>query len=176
MISSVSSFQSFLSDDSYLEKLKPVDVGFAEMLTEIRAIDTNRSILVERKLQSHTQKRRDQADLSPREDWTSRQTSEYQAYKDMVKSLAAANKKAVASSNIAKVQDDEASCRKALADQQARSTAAIRAAEARLGFMTRYPNAYSTPSHANHIKAVEDNLNSAKLAQREVKDLLKSKH
>lgn len=51
-----------------------------------------------------------------------------------------------------------------------------RAAEARLGFMTRYPNAYSTPSHANHIKAVEDNLNSAKLAQREVKDLLKSKH
>lgn len=36
--------------------------------------------------------------------------------------------------------------------------------------MTRYPNAYSTPSHRNHIKAVEDNLNSAKLAQREVQN------
>lgn len=50
-----------------------------------------------------------------------------------------------------------------------------RAAEARLGFMTKYPNAYSTPSHRNHIKAVEDNLNSAKLAQREVQNQLKSK-
>lgn len=49
-----------------------------------------------------------------------------------------------------------------------------RAGEARLGFMTKYPNAYSTPSHRNHIKAVEDNLNSAKLAQREVQNQLKS--
>lgn len=40
--------------------------------------------------------------------------------------------------------------------------------------MTRYPNAYSTPSHRNHIKAVEDNLNSAKLAQREVQNQQKS--
>lgn len=41
--------------------------------------------------------------------------------------------------------------------------------------MTRYPNAYSTPSHRNHIKAVEANLNSAKLAQREVQKQQKSK-
>lgn len=41
--------------------------------------------------------------------------------------------------------------------------------------MTKYPNAYSTPSHRNHIKAMEDNLNSAKLAQREVQNQLKSK-
>jgi hypothetical protein len=41
--------------------------------------------------------------------------------------------------------------------------------------MTKYPNAYSTPSHRNHIKAMEANLDSAKLAQREVQKQLKSK-
>lgn len=40
--------------------------------------------------------------------------------------------------------------------------------------MTRYPNAYSTPSHRGHIAAVEGNLNSAKLAQREIQDQQKS--
>lgn len=42
--------------------------------------------------------------------------------------------------------------------------------------MTKYPDAYSTPSHRNHIKAMEDNLNSAKLAQREVQRQQSSKH
>lgn len=50
-----------------------------------------------------------------------------------------------------------------------------RAAEARLGFMTGYPNAYSTPSHRGHIAAVEGNLNSAKLAQREIHNQQKSR-
>lgn len=40
--------------------------------------------------------------------------------------------------------------------------------------MTRYPNAYSTPSHRGHIAAVEGNLNSAKLAQREIQNQQKS--
>ncbi|KKY29954.1 hypothetical protein UCDDA912_g10130 [Diaporthe ampelina] len=171
-ISSVSSFQSFLSSDSYLEKLKPVDAGFAEMMKEVKALDTKRSMIAERKVQSHIQKRRDQTDVATRENWTGKQIGDYASYKALVKSLADANRKATASRNIAKAQDDEESCKKALADQKARSTAAIRAAEARLGFMTKYPNAYSTSSHSNHIKAVEDNLNSAKLAQREVQKQL----
>jgi hypothetical protein len=41
--------------------------------------------------------------------------------------------------------------------------------------MTRYPNAFSTPDHRNHIIAVEDNLNSSKLAQREIEKKQKSK-
>lgn len=125
-MSSVSSFQSFLSDDSYLEKLKPVDAGFVEMMKEVKALDTKRSILAERKVQSHIQKRRNPADVASREDWTETQTKEYASYKNLVKSLADANKKAAASTNIAMAQDDEESCKKALADQRARSTAAIR--------------------------------------------------
>lgn len=125
-MSSVSSFQSFLSDDSYLAKLKPVDAGFAEMMKEVKALDTKRSIIAERKVQSHIQKRRDPADVANREDWTEKQTKEYASYKALVKSLADANKKAATSTNIALAQDDEESCKKALADQKARSTAAIR--------------------------------------------------
>lgn len=125
-ISSVSSFQSFLSDDSYLEKLKPVDAGFAEMIKEVKALDSKRSIIAERKVQSHIQKRRDPADVANREDWTEKQTKDYAAYKALVKSLADANKKAVTSTNVAKAQDDEESCKKALIDQKARSAAAMR--------------------------------------------------
>lgn len=125
-MSSVSSFQSFLSDDSYLGKLKPVDAGFAEMMKEVKALDTKRSIIAERKVQSHIQKRRDPRDVSNRDDWTENQTKEYASYKALVKSLADANKKAVASTKIAMARDDEESCKKALADQKARSTAAIR--------------------------------------------------
>lgn len=51
----------------------------------------------------------------------------------------------------------------------------IRAATARLGFMTKYPNALSTPSTRSHITAVEDNLNSAKNAAREIEIQKKSK-
>lgn len=125
-ISSVSSFQSFLSDDSYLEKLKPVDAGFAEMIKEVKALDSKRSILAERKVQSHIQKRRDPADVATREDWTEKQTKDYAAYKALVKSLADANKKAIASTNFAKAQDDEESCKNALGDQKTRATAAMR--------------------------------------------------
>lgn len=132
-MSSVSSFQSFLSDDSYLEKLKPVDAGFAEMMMEVKALDTKRSMIAERKVQSHIQKRRDQADVAAREDWTEKQISDYASYKALVKSLADANKKATASSNIARARDDEESCKQALADQKARSTAAIRYVQTRCG-------------------------------------------
>lgn len=124
--SSASSFQSFLSDDSYLEKFKPVDAGFAEMMKEVKALDTKRSIIAERKVQSHIQKRRDPSDVANREDWTEKQTNDYAAYKALVKSLADANKKAVASTTIAQAQDGEENCKKALTDQKARSTAAIR--------------------------------------------------
>lgn len=124
--SSVSSFQSLLSDDSYLEKFKPVDAGFAEMMKEVKALDTKRSIIAERKVQSHIQKRRDPTDIDNRDDWTEKQTKDYAAYKALVKSLADANKKAVASTDIAKAQDDDENCKKALTDQKARSTAAIR--------------------------------------------------
>jgi hypothetical protein len=41
--------------------------------------------------------------------------------------------------------------------------------------MTKYPNALSTPSTKTHIKAAEDNLNSAKLAKREIEVQKQSK-
>lgn len=123
-ISSVTSFQSFLSDDSYLEKMKPVDAGFSAMMSEIRALETKRSVVAERKVQSHIQKRRDQTDIS-REDWTEKQIQDYDSYKSMVRVLEVANKKAVASAKVAKARDDEESCKKALEDQRARSDAAI---------------------------------------------------
>lgn len=125
-VTSVSSFQSFLSDDSYLEKIKPVDAGFIDMIKEIRALDTKRNIQAERKTQSHIQKRRDQGDIERREDWTDKQVKEYDAYKALVKSLEKANKTATASGKVAKARDDEESCKQALADQKARSNAAIR--------------------------------------------------
>lgn len=117
---------SFLSDDSYLNKLKPVDAGFAAMMAEVRALDTQRNILLERKLQSHMQKRRDQTDTARREDWTEAQEREYAAYKATVKALEDANRKAAASTAAARARGDEENCRKALEDQRARSGAAIR--------------------------------------------------
>ncbi|KAL1854008.1 hypothetical protein Daus18300_011598 [Diaporthe australafricana] len=167
-VSSTSSLQSVLSDDSYLKTFKDVDKGFEAMLKELNALDSNRSIQEERKLQSHIQKRRDQTDHATREALTEKQMKDYEAYKSLVASLSTANKMAAASTKVAKARGDEDSYTKALADQEAKSNAAIRAAEARLGFMTRYPNVFNPPSHRNHIKAVEDNLNSAKVAQREV--------
>ena len=109
-----------------MARLKPVDAGFAEMMNEVRALDTKRSIIAERKVQSHIQKRRDQTGISARENWTENQTKDYASYKALVKSLADANKRAVASSNIAKARDDEQSCKRALADQKAKAKAAIR--------------------------------------------------
>lgn len=55
----------------------------------------------------------------------------------MVKSLAEANKKAATSTNIALAQDDEESCKKALADQKARSNAAIRYVKTLFGNQSR---------------------------------------
>lgn len=49
-----------------------------------------------------------------------------------------------------------------------------RAAEARLGFMTKYPNAFSTLSTRNHLTAVEDNINSIKAALKEIETQKKS--
>lgn len=40
--------------------------------------------------------------------------------------------------------------------------------------MTRYPDAFSTPSHKTHIKAVEDTLNAAKHAKREMDTQMQS--
>lgn len=104
--------------------MKPVDAGFSDMVSEIRALETKRSVLVERKVQSHIQKRRDQTDIA-REDWTEKQVQDYDSYKSMVRVLEVANKKAVASAKVAKARDDEESCKKALEDQKARSDAAI---------------------------------------------------
>lgn len=123
---STSSVSSFLSDDSYLKKLKPVDTGFAAMMTEVRALDTQRNILLERKRQSHMQKRRDQTDTARRQDWTEAQEREYAAYKAAVKVLEDANRKAAVSTAAARAKGDEENCRKALEDQRSRSSAAIR--------------------------------------------------
>lgn len=125
-VSSTSSLQSILSDDSYLEKFKPVDAGFIAMLKEVNALDSNRSVLAERKAQSHIQKRRDQTDNATREAWTEKQVKDYELYKSLVVNLSTANKTAAASSKVAKTRGDEDSCKKALADQKARSNAAIR--------------------------------------------------
>lgn len=108
-----------------MEKMKPVDAGFFDMINEIRALETKRSVVAERKVQSHIQKRRDQSDFTQPEGWTEKQVQEYDHYKSLVKVLSDANKKAVASGKVAKARDDEESCKKALEDQKARSVAAI---------------------------------------------------
>lgn len=52
----------------------------------------------------------------------------------------------------------------------------FRAATARLGFLTRYPDAFNTVSHGGHIKAVESALDAAKNAKREMKTQLDSEY
>ncbi|KAI0478251.1 hypothetical protein F4859DRAFT_504090 [Xylaria cf. heliscus] len=157
----IDSYTSILFDDSYLKTLKPgIDYHFGEMLSDLRMIENSRKILKERNIQSHEVKRRDLDDVDKRLDWTEKMNEEYASYKAKVD----------ASGKIAKNSGDldlsvqEKVRNIALEDEKKWLEAAITAASARLGFMTKYPDALCIPSTRRHIKVAEDNLNSAKLA------------
>ncbi|KAK4232783.1 hypothetical protein C8A03DRAFT_39584, partial [Achaetomium macrosporum] len=172
---STDSYASVLSDDSYMATLRPIDNEFRNMLQHIQALNTSRSLAKQRKIVSHETKKRDPADTERRTDWTPQMEADYDAYKAKVDVLSAVKARQEASEKAAKASSkskdlaaQERARLQALADDEAWLNAAIAAANARLGFMTKYPNALSTPSTQTHIKAVQDNLNSAKQAQREI--------
>ncbi|RYP13396.1 hypothetical protein DL767_010754 [Monosporascus sp. MG133] len=172
---STDSYASVLSDDSYLATLKPgIDDQFKEMLSHVKVIENDRKILKERKIQSHEAKKRDPNDTQRRTDWTPQMEADYASYKAKVDALFAAKKVQEASEKVAKqsktadIAIQEKNRNEALRDDEKWLDAAIAAATARLGFMTKYPNALSTPSTKSHIKAAQDNLNSAKQARREI--------
>ncbi|KAI1734077.1 hypothetical protein F4680DRAFT_365179 [Xylaria scruposa] len=171
--SSTESYTSVLSDDSYLKTLKPIDDQFQEMLSHVRIIENHRRVLKERKIQSHEAKKRDPNDVDKRK-WTDQMEADYASYKAKVDVLSAAKNVQVASERVARqsrkadISTQEKVRNIALEDDKKWLDAAVAAATARLGFMTKYPNALNTPFTKSHIKAIEDNLNSAKLAVREI--------
>ncbi|KAM0814416.1 hypothetical protein AB5N19_00206 [Seiridium cardinale] len=174
-ILSDSSYTSVLSDDSYLAQLEPgLDDQFKEMLNNLRMIENNRKILTERKIQSHEAKKRDPTDVSRRIDWTPQMDADYLSYKAKVEVVAVTHAAQKVSGRLARkskhadLATQEAIRSAALADDEKWLDAAIEAATARLGFMTKYPNALHTTATKTHIKAAEDNLNSAKHAKREI--------
>ncbi|KAF2968710.1 hypothetical protein GQX73_g4902 [Xylaria multiplex] len=170
------SYASVLSDDSYLALLKPgLDDIFKEVLNDIKILEDNRrSILKERKIQSHEAKRRDPTDLDTERDWTPQMELDYESYKakgEVLKSVKAAQKasaSAVDNNRSSDLATLEALHNTALEDAETWQRVAMEAAVERLNFMKKYPNAFNTPSTKTHIKAAEDTLNSAKLAQREI--------
>ncbi|TGJ80525.1 hypothetical protein E0Z10_g8231 [Xylaria hypoxylon] len=176
------SYTSVLSDDSYLATLKPgIDDQFKEMLNHVKMIENNRKVLKERKIQSHEAKKRDPNDVNRRLDWLPQMEADYKSYKAKVDLLSAAkttqeaSEKAAKKSKNADLATQEKARNAALDDDRIWLAAAIAcffythlAATARLGFMTKYPDALSTPSTKSHIKAAEDNLSSAKKALREI--------
>ncbi|KAK4181994.1 hypothetical protein QBC35DRAFT_510749 [Podospora australis] len=171
---STDSYASVLSEDSYIATFKPVDDDFKNLLEHVKMVENGRKILKERKVQSHEVKKRDPKDTERRTDWTPQMEADYLSYKKSVEALTVAKKAQEASEKLAKnskkldITTQEVNRRKALDDDEKWLNAAIAAATARLGFMTKYPNALSTPSTKTHIKAAEDNLNSAKTAKREI--------
>ncbi|KAI1747725.1 hypothetical protein F4782DRAFT_520162 [Xylaria castorea] len=173
--SSINSYTSVLSDDSYLKTLQPgIDDQFQEMLSHVKKIENHRRVLKERKIQSHEVKKRDPNDVGRRLDWTKQMDADYASYKAKVDVLSAAKSVQEASSRAARqsrkadLSTQEKVRNKALEDDKKWLNAAIAASTERLGFMTKYPNALDTPTTRSHIKAAEDNLNSAKLAVREI--------
>ncbi|TRX92147.1 hypothetical protein FHL15_007014 [Xylaria flabelliformis] len=172
-ISSIESYTSVLSDNSYLKTLKPTDNQFQEILSYVRIIESHRTVLRERKIQSHEAKKRDPNDTDQRK-WTDQMDADYASYKAKVDVLSAAKHVQEALETVAKqskkadISIQEKARKIALEDGKKWLDAAIAASTARLGFMTRYPNALNTPSTKSHIKAIEDNLNSAKRAVREI--------
>ncbi|KAK9773304.1 hypothetical protein SCAR479_10033 [Seiridium cardinale] len=174
-VSTVESYMSALSDDSYITHLKPgLDDQFKAMLNHVKVIENDRKILRERKIQSHKAKKRDPEDVSRRLDWTPQMEADYESYKAKVDALSVAKSAQDASEMAAKMsRHEDLAIQKeirstALKDDETWLNAAIAAATARLGFMAKYPNALNTPATKNHIMAAQDNLHSAKLAQREI--------
>lgn len=100
---STDSYTSVLSDDSYLATFQPgIDDQFRETLEDIRLIENNRTILKERKIQSHEAKKRDPNDTLRRTDWTDEMEAEYRSYKDKVDALGVAKTVQEMSENNAK--------------------------------------------------------------------------
>ncbi|KAK4150487.1 hypothetical protein C8A00DRAFT_36923 [Chaetomidium leptoderma] len=100
---STESYGSVLSDDSYLGKLLPgKDDDFQALLNTIKALDTERSLAKERKIQSHEAKKRDPTDTDRRTDWTPQMEREHAAYKAKVETIKAARIVALAAGTRAK--------------------------------------------------------------------------
>ncbi|KAI1323078.1 hypothetical protein F5Y16DRAFT_403753 [Xylariaceae sp. FL0255] len=163
-----------LSVDSYVAKLKPtLDDQFKQMMEEITLLENNRTVLRERKIQSHRAKKRDPSDTERRV-WSTEQEADYYFYKAEVVRFGDVKKVQEASTTAAKkskhddLQTQETKRNQALKDDEAWLKAAVAAGTLRLGFMVKYPNCFNTASTARHLKAIEDTLNSAKLAVREI--------
>ncbi|KAF6803711.1 hypothetical protein CMUS01_15021 [Colletotrichum musicola] len=170
---------SILSEDSYVAMLETgLDDQFKEMLNKIRMNENNRQILRERKILSHEAKKRDPNDTWRRTNWSPQMDQEYDDYKVKVETLSKVKKvkkDQARSTGIAKdsritdLVTRERNRIQALHDDEAWLDAAIDAAKARISFMSTYPDALNTPATKSHIEAINDNLNSAKQAMREIK-------
>ncbi|OHF01737.1 hypothetical protein CORC01_02928 [Colletotrichum orchidophilum] len=167
------SYASALSDDSYKKSFikSGNDDSFMEMMEHVTIIESGRDFLHERKIQSHNVKKRDINDTALRSaDWTPQMVRDYASYKAKVSVLGKTRKTAVASGQAIKsvlgksFEIQEPVYLKALNDDELWVNAALEAAKARLGFVTKYPDALPTKSTVNHIAQAADNLTSAKNA------------
>ncbi|KAI0531711.1 hypothetical protein GGR58DRAFT_518297 [Xylaria digitata] len=175
---STDSYTSILSDDSYLSPLEAgTDDLFKKFLNDVKMIENNRSVSKERKIQSHEAKKRDPNDVGTRCDWTPQMQSDYASYKTKVSLISLARKTQIASAKAARAAMESKNIdlatleeyhNAALEDAEKWQHAAMVAATERLGFMTKYPNAFNTLSTKNHIIAAQHNLDSVKLALRVV--------
>jgi len=83
--SSADTFQSALSEDSYLGSLVPgLDDQFKTMLNEVKMVENHRKFVKERKIQSHKAKKLDPADIGRRTDWSDQQNEDWSSYKEKV--------------------------------------------------------------------------------------------
>ncbi|KAK3290889.1 uncharacterized protein B0H64DRAFT_436287 [Chaetomium fimeti] len=167
------SAKSTISDDSYLNSLREgMDDQFKQMIQETIRFDDNRSLAMERKIQSHNAKKRRPDDTKER-DWPLPMVDEYKNYKAKVVALKKAKLGQKESTARAKQARYHPEMKKearllALRDDEKWFKAAIDAAMARFGFMKKYPDAFNTKSNKNHLIAATDNLNSARRAVEEI--------
>ncbi|KAJ3579529.1 hypothetical protein NPX13_g1035 [Xylaria arbuscula] len=171
------SLSSVLSDDSYIVKLEQdLDDTFKDILASVETPASQRSIMKERRIQSHIIKRRDPNDVGS-ETWSDEMKADHKAYKGKVNDLAKAAKTQKMSRKIGREtkKDDlatyEAVCNTALSDAREWARLGIEAGTARLNFLTKYPDAFDTEGHRKHLIQAQANLDSAKLAYRECHSL-----
>jgi hypothetical protein len=107
-----------LSDDSYMEGF---DDGLKDMLLELKMIDCHRTLVKQRKIESHKAKRLDPADVETRK-WAQPLKDAHKAYKDEVDKLAeakavhAASQSILAKSKQADYETRETHCLQAIQD------------------------------------------------------------
>lgn len=97
------SYTSLLSDDSYLNSLKPgIDDQFKEMLSHVEMTENHRNVLKERKIQSHEVKKRDPNDMNEQIGWTPQMDADYASYKAKVGAISGVKSVHKASEKVAK--------------------------------------------------------------------------